>query len=68
LWMPKMGGQDLYRRIKETSPDLARRCIFITGATHGPEVEEFIVATGNPYLTKPFHLEEVRRLVLELAA
>jgi signal transduction histidine kinase/CheY-like chemotaxis protein len=68
LWMPKMGGQDLYRRIKESSADLARRCIFITGATHGPEVEEFIVATGNPYLTKPFHLEEVRRLVLELAA
>ena len=67
LWMPRMGGQELYQRIAEYNSDLARRCIFITGAAHSQEVDRFIAATGNPSLRKPFTLAEIRRLLLLVA-
>jgi DNA-binding response OmpR family regulator len=65
LWMPRMGGQKLYELIYDYSHELARKCIFITGASAGDDTHDFIAATGNPSLSKPFPLAEVRRLVLE---
>jgi CheY-like chemotaxis protein len=65
LWMPRMGGQELYHRIKEYSEELATRCIFITGASRSEGLQEFIASTGNPSLSKPFNLEALRRLVIQ---
>lgn len=65
LWMPRMGGQKLCEMIYDYIHDLARKCIFITGITAGDEIQEFITATGNPWLSKPFQLAEIRRLVLD---
>jgi CheY-like chemotaxis protein len=64
MGMPRMGGQLLYELIKDYSNELARRYIFITGADRSKEVQEFIAPSGNPSLGKPFHLDEVRTLVL----
>jgi two-component system CheB/CheR fusion protein len=63
--MPGMNGQQLYRLIKDHRPDLARRCIFMTGGKSSPDIREFIDGTGNPCLGKSFTLEEVRKLVLQ---
>jgi CheY-like chemotaxis protein len=63
IMMPGMNGQQLYLLIKDHNPDLARKCIFMTGAAGSPQVREFIASTGNSCLAKPFTLKEVRRLV-----
>jgi PAS domain S-box-containing protein len=65
ILMPGMNGRQLYRLIEDHRPDLARRCIFMTGGERSPDIHEFIESTGNPCLAKPFTLEEVRCLVLQ---
>jgi CheY-like chemotaxis protein len=63
--MPKMDGREFYRRVREMSPELARRIIFITGDVLSPETRRFIDETGNPSVMKPFSLERVREVVHE---
>jgi CheY-like chemotaxis protein len=65
LWMPWMNGQTLYYRIKEYSEELAQSCIFVTGAHRSQGVQEFLAATGNLSLSKPFSLREIRQLVVQ---
>jgi hypothetical protein len=61
-----MGGQHLHRLIKGYDSELAKRCIFITGAIFNSELQEFIAATGNPSLNKPFSLQAIQKLIAEL--
>jgi signal transduction histidine kinase len=68
LLMPVMSGRQLYPLIKGYDHELAQRCIFITGALFNPEVQEFLEATGNPSLAKPFSLHDIRALVMEAIA
>jgi hypothetical protein len=42
---------------------LRHRFVFITGDTLTPEVTEFLGQIGAPSLSKPFVLDEVRRVV-----
>ena len=48
--------------------DLLGRIIFTTGDVASQETEGFLRRSGNPYLQKPFDLNEVRRLVHEILA
>ena len=57
--MPGMGGKELYRRIRGSDEELAKRVIFATGDTLNPETQEFLENTGNPWLGKPFTVEEL---------
>ncbi len=66
LKMPDMGGQKLYESIREMKPGLIARMIFSTGDTVNPTTQAFFQETGNPYLTKPFKLEDVDRLIAEV--
>jgi CheY-like chemotaxis protein len=59
LTIPVMGGQHLYRLIQRYDNELAKKCIFITGAIFNSELQEFIAATGNPSLNKPFSLRAI---------
>ncbi len=63
--MPGLGGEKLYSFVKATNPELADRIIFITGDTVNPETQSFLQNTGNPYLGKPFRLEEIKQCILE---
>lgn len=65
LGLPAVNGMQLFERIKDYDSDLAARCIFITGYLLTPELEASLVDTGIPYLTKPFAISQIRRLVLE---
>ena len=40
--------------------------IFTTGDTVSPDTHAFIAATGNPFLSKPFTMGELRTKILEL--
>jgi len=66
LKMPDMGGQKLYEALGEIKPHLQARMIFSTGDTVGSGTQSFFEKVGNPYLSKPFKLEEVEELVRKL--
>ncbi len=63
--MPGFGGEELYNHISVSQPKLAERIIFVTGDTVNPETQSFLQSTGNPYIGKPFRLEEIRRIMIE---
>jgi two-component system NtrC family sensor kinase len=61
--MPKLDGPGLYRSLAQTQPQLLPRFIFVTGDTLSPAAKAFLEDSQAPYLMKPFHAEEVRRVV-----
>ena len=61
--MPMMDGRAFYAGIKEYSPDLARRIVFLTGDVANQETIDFIGETGNFHLQKPFTIKEVKDLL-----
>jgi len=63
LKMPVMGGRELYEKVREIDPALARRFIFTTGDVIGGDAHAFLDSTGNAYLHKPFDLETILNLV-----
>ena len=63
LRMPKLDGPGLYRTLAQDQPHLLQRFIFLTGDTLSPEAKAFLEESGAPYLVKPFHAVEVRRVV-----
>jgi two-component system NtrC family sensor kinase len=64
--MPGFSGEGLYNLIKSKDPELAERVVFITGDTVNPETQNFLQNTGNPYISKPFGLEEIRQTMLKI--
>jgi PAS domain S-box-containing protein len=63
LRMPKLDGPGLYRTLAQDQPQLLPRFIFVTGDTLSPAAKTFLEESHAPYLVKPFHAEEVRRIV-----
>ncbi len=61
--MPLMDGKELYLKIQERFPDLAKRIIFITGDVANPETLSFLKETGNLFIQKPFTIKEVKNLL-----
>lgn len=66
LRMPQMSGREMFDRLGKVDPRLQRRVVFTTGDTANPETCAFLETAGNPWLQKPFDLDEVRRLVRRL--
>ena len=52
--------------IKEISEDMAFKVVFVTGDTVSAGMRDFIAATGNPVLAKPFRMAELLRTIQEL--
>ncbi|MBI3368993.1 MAG: PAS domain S-box protein [Burkholderiales bacterium] len=67
LRMPDIDGAALWRQVKQRTPALARRMVFVTGDTLSPGARSFLAETGCPSLDKPFArgdlLERVRALL-----
>jgi signal transduction histidine kinase len=61
LKMPRLDGMSFYRAIALTSPDLARRVIFVTGDVAGTDAERFLAQSGCRWLAKPFRLGDLLR-------
>ena len=66
LKMPGMGGQELYSLIKESDSRMAKKIIFITGDTLSGDTHDFLSATGNPSVSKPFQGEQLHRVIRDL--
>jgi signal transduction histidine kinase/CheY-like chemotaxis protein len=61
--MPELSGQELYGRVCQMRPEMARRFIFITGDIDGEDTREFLDETRCSYFMKPFNLERLTAAV-----
>lgn len=64
--MPEMSGAQFYYTVMEEIPSLARRFIFMTGDVIGAETRHFLSEAGRPYVTKPFNLVEVKKVISQM--
>lgn len=61
--MPELSGQELYSRVCQMRPEMARRFIFITGDIDGEDTREFLDQSRCSYFMKPFNLERLTAAV-----
>jgi len=63
LCMPEMNGEKLHAAIREHYPQLLDRIIFVTGDTVSPGSRHFLEQSGARWLSKPFNISEIERVV-----
>jgi CheY-like chemotaxis protein len=66
LRMPEMDGPGLYQAIERHHPALSRRMIFMTGDALSPETQGFLAGTAVPSVSKPFSVQEIRRVIQQM--
>jgi CheY-like chemotaxis protein len=62
LQMPVLDGPSLYRELRQSSPHLLKRIVFITGNAEDPALYRFLNDTGAPCVSKPFTVETILRV------
>lgn len=68
VMMPEQSGLELFDQIKELDERQARRMLFITGGAFASELQRRLEVLGRPCLSKPVQLEELRRVISEIAS
>ncbi len=61
--MPKLGGRELYERLRRDAPAVADRVVFATGDLVRDDTMAFLEHSRRPCLHKPFKLAELRSVV-----
>lgn len=64
--LPQIDGRELLRILRSRHPNLARKLIYVTGDVVNSDTREFLETCGQPYLTKPFKFESVKRVIEEV--
>ena len=64
--LPQIDGRELLRILRSSHPNLARKLIYVTGDVVNSDTREFLETCGQPYLTKPFKFESVKRVIEEI--
>ena len=59
--MPGLSGSALFDYIRQIPGSVSSKVVFVTGDTLNIKTREFIDATGNALLAKPFTMEELTR-------
>ncbi len=67
LKMPEMDGHQLFDVIRARWPEKARRVVFASGDVLHPDTGRFIEQSGRPCVDKPFRLETLIGVILEVA-
>jgi signal transduction histidine kinase len=65
LVMPDISGPEFYAKVKDSWPELAARLVFMTGGAFTPRTVEFMKCVPTSVLSKPFALDELKRVVRE---
>ena len=65
LRMPEFDGVALYHELERCQPSLLARLVFVSGTTDLAQYSAFIEKSGVPVLSKPFHLEVLRRMIAQ---
>ncbi|MGQ3293707.1 MAG: hybrid sensor histidine kinase/response regulator, partial [Shinella sp.] len=66
IHMPGGDGPAFYEWLQMTHPSLSTRTGFVTGDTLGPAAGRFLARSGCPVIEKPFHPEDIRRILASL--
>ncbi|NJN15511.1 MAG: response regulator [Oscillochloris sp.] len=61
--MPGMDGFELARILREQSPDLADRIIFVTGDTLSSNTRDVLEQGGNLFISKPFAIDQLHDML-----
>lgn len=61
LRMPRMGGMDLLRTIKDSFPDLP--VVVITGFGTDSSKSDALSSQADDFLSKPFKVDEIQKLL-----
>jgi DNA-binding NtrC family response regulator len=61
--MPGMNGLELYNRIEEIKPELAKRIIFITGDAAGRDTDAFIKRNRVLCIPKPIDVKKLKNSI-----
>jgi len=59
--MPGASGLELHQTLLSRNPEQAHRVVFMTGDLVNDDVLAQLRSTGNPYLEKPFTIDELRQ-------
>jgi CheY-like chemotaxis protein len=65
--MPGTSGMDVYRQLDAQRPDVARRVIFMTGASSMSRVADFFRTIDNPHIDKPVDIPRLQQLIRDVA-
>ena len=63
LMMPNLDGPGLHEALRKRNGQSLPRVIFVTGHAEADDFVPFLAETGDPVLTKPFSVEDLRTLV-----
>jgi CheY-like chemotaxis protein len=63
LRMPDMPGDAVYAELAAADPALAERVVFLTGDLHSEAAAAFVRSTGRPFVSKPFELDDLARVL-----
>ena len=63
LQMPNLDGPGLYTALRKRFGEALPRVIFVTGHAEADKFVPFLAETGDPVLTKPFSVDDLRTLV-----
>jgi len=68
LSMPELDGLSLYAELRAIAPELARRCVLMTGGATSARAHALLEAHPGPRLTKPFGMRALREVLSLLMA
>jgi CheY-like chemotaxis protein len=63
LRMPMLDGPGLYQALRQRYAAALPRVIFVTGYAAAEPYTAFLAETGDPVLTKPFTVDELRQMI-----
>ena len=63
LRMPGIGGEELFKTLRQEAPEYESRIAFMTGDVTAREVGRLLRETGAPVVHKPFEILEILELV-----
>jgi two-component system, cell cycle sensor histidine kinase and response regulator CckA len=64
LRMPRLDGPAFFDALVRSESPMRDRIIFVTGDTLAPRTTEFLESNRQPYLSKPFLVEELKLAVI----
>jgi len=68
VMMPEMTGMELYEHLEAERPELAERCVFMSGGTASPAVRAFLERMGTRRFQKPVDTGWLRSLLHAMVA
>jgi len=66
LRMPELDGRAFYALLRQHSPALGARVIFLTGVSDEAETQAFLAQCGQPWLRKPYPIAALRSAIQQI--